>query len=359
MEVIPPIVSAPDVPQWMQRTKILMGEAKVQKLITSHVMVVGLGGVGGIAAEMIVRAGVGTMTIIDNDTVDPTNKNRQIPALSSTVGNHKVIVMEARLKDINPDLKLEIKGEFLGEGNTYPLVTAQKYDYVLDCIDTLTAKCWLIRACIENNIPVATSMGAGGKTDPTLVHISDISESKFCNFAASVRRRLGKWGIKSGIPVVYSTEEIEPTSFIRTPNQVKKTTMGTISYMPAIFGCMLASVVIRDLCAGSGTIVKEPAPMTRSMTKRLAHKKRMKERKAKEIVDNKRKDTTVDSAKDSKEYSKRDFAHDSKVPVGPSQLVIAIVFQRVVKPLWGNKKLVAVIAVLTLLAWAFLKKFKK
>jgi len=249
-------LSSDGIPVWMQRTNILFGEEKINKLRSAHVLVVGLGGVGGLAAEMIARAGVGKMTIVDHDTVDTTNRNRQVPALSSTVGKYKAEVLAERLKDINPDLDLVVKREFLGEGNTYSLIQEGKFTYVLDCIDSLTSKCWLIRACVENNTPIASSMGAGAKSNPSCVHITDISESKYDGFAAAVRRRLSKWGIKHGIPVVYSTEEIDKSRLIHTPNAVKKTIVGTVSYMPTTFGALLSSIVIRDLINGPGTTVK-------------------------------------------------------------------------------------------------------
>jgi len=244
------------IPNWMQRTNILFGPEKIHNLLNSHVLIVGLGGVGGMAAEMIARAGVGHLTIVDHDVVDTTNRNRQVPALFSTVGKYKAEVLAQRLKDINPDLNLIIKQEFLGEGNTYSLIQEGKFTYVVDCIDSLTSKCWLIRACIENNTPIASSMGAGAKANPSCIYITDISDSKYDGFAAAVRRRLSKWGIKSGIPVVYSTEEIDKSRLIHTPHQVKKTIVGTVSYMPATFGNFLASIVIRDLTNGIGSTVK-------------------------------------------------------------------------------------------------------
>eukprot|EP01124_Arcella_intermedia_P001028 TRINITY_DN1053_c0_g1_i1.p1 TRINITY_DN1053_c0_g1~~TRINITY_DN1053_c0_g1_i1.p1 ORF type:complete len:438 (+),score=105.80 TRINITY_DN1053_c0_g1_i1:37-1350(+) len=271
-----------EIPHWMQRTKILWGEKRVANLMNAHVLVVGLGGVGGIAAEMIARAGVGRMTIVDNDDVDTTNRNRQVPALTSTIGRPKVDVLAERLKDINPDLILETKEMYLGEGNTYPLVQAHKYSYVLDCIDTLTSKCWLIRACKENNVPIASSMGAGAKTDPTKVTLGDISATKFCKFSSSVRRRLGKWGIKQGVPVVYSTEELDPSRFLMAPpGSLKKTIMGTVSYMPSVFGCMLVSVVLRDIADGVGSAVPVPK-LSQNQLKRLKQKEREKEKEKKE-----------------------------------------------------------------------------
>jgi len=243
---VPPDVNTPQgIPQWMQRTNILIGSEKVKRLMNANVLVVGLGGIGGIATEMLVRTGVGKMTIVDNDTVDTTNRNRQVPALESTVGQRKATVLAKRLKDINPDLDLTVIEEFVADGKAVKLVESQQYTYALDCIDTLSAKCFFIRACVNAHLPVATAMGAGGKVLPECVMVSDISESKICRFAQAVRKRLSKWDIRTGIPVVYSTEQIDRSRLIPTPESLKKNIIGTISYMPTIFGCTLASVVIR------------------------------------------------------------------------------------------------------------------
>jgi len=261
---------------------------------------------------------------------------------------------------------LDIKEVYLGEGNTYPLVTSQKFDYVIDCIDTLTSKCWFIRACIENHVPVATSMGAGGKTDPTRVHLSDISESKYCGFATAVRRRLGKWGIKSGIPVVYSTEEVDPTRQISTPTQLKKTIMGTVSYMPAVFGCMLASVVVRDLAEGVvGGAVQGPTPVTKSMMKRMQHKERVREREQEQLKEGKKKQRkgAEERVEGGKREKKQEITAKSKDPgapkplgnVGPSELIGFIVFRRLIQPIWDNKKLITFMAFCCLLVWSLLK----
>jgi len=236
-----------EIPHWMQRTNMLLGPDNVRKLITANVIVVGLGGVGGIAAEMVARAGIGRMTIIDNDIVDITNCNRQIVALHSTEGKNKAQVLAQRLREINPKIELTVLETYIADGKAQELLKAQKYDFAMDCIDTLSSKCWYIRSCIEAGVPVASSMGAGGKVDPSLIRSGDLSDVNTCKFGQAVRKRLHKWGIKDGIPVVYSEETIDATKLIHTPNTLKKTTIGTISYMPAIFGCTLASLVIRRL----------------------------------------------------------------------------------------------------------------
>lgn len=232
----------------MQRTGILLGEEKVEKIVDAHVLVVGLGGVGGICAEMICRAGVRKMTLVDADTVDPTNRNRQIPALATTEGMLKVEVLAQRLRDINPEIELILKPEYVKDKKCDELLDADTYNYVVDAIDTLSPKVHLIMKCIERRIPLVSSMGAGGRIDPTKVKIADISKSYNCSLARDVRKKLHKHGIFQGLKVVFSDEKIDKNKVIATPDDMrKKSVIGTISYMPAIFGCTLASVVIRGL----------------------------------------------------------------------------------------------------------------
>lgn len=234
---------------WMGRTRLLLGDEKLTRLIDRHVLVAGLGGVGGIAAEMIARSGVKRITIVDADTVDPTNRNRQIPALKSTEFKVKADVLAERLKDINPDLELQVLPIYLKDQLTEEVLDNNTFDYVMDCIDTLSPKVYLIKACKDRGIPIVSSMGAGSKVDPTQVKVGDISESKNCHLAKYVRKYLHRLGIYHGIKVVYSAErDPEFVSLVRTPDDTKKkSVVGTISYMPAVFGCTIASVVIRDL----------------------------------------------------------------------------------------------------------------
>lgn len=232
----------------MSRTELLLGEEKVQNLIDKNVLVVGLGGVGGICAEMIARAGVGSMTIVDGDVVDLSNCNRQIAALHSTEKQLKAEVMAARLKDINPQLELTVITDFIKEEKTIALVESQQYDYAVDCIDTLSPKVWFIKACVDRDIPIVSSLGAGGKVDPLRIEITDISKSYKCNLARYVRKYLHKVGIKTGVQVVFSPEDVDQSRIIETEKAFpKKSIIGTISYMPAVFGCVVASVVIRGL----------------------------------------------------------------------------------------------------------------
>ncbi len=236
------------IPYWMSRTQLLLGDKTLESLINKHVLVVGLGGVGGICAEMIARSGVGKMTIVDADTIDLSNCNRQIPALHSDVGKLKVDVMAKRLKDINPNIQLTVLSLFIKDEITYQILDDGQFDYAIDCIDTLAPKVQFIKACKDRDIPIVTSLGAGGKMDPSLIQITDISKTYKCTLAKYVRKKLHEVGIYDGLKVVFSPEEIDPTKVIVTEKAFpKKSVIGTISYMPAIFGCMLASIVIRDL----------------------------------------------------------------------------------------------------------------
>ncbi len=233
---------------WQERTKLLLKEDNFLKLEKANVLVVGLGGVGGYAAENLCRAGIGNMTIIDADTVNYSNRNRQIIALKSTEGQPKVEIFKARLLDINPDLNLLTYNEFMHHESIEELLTKNKYDYIVDAIDTLTPKLFLIFHAINKNIKIVSSMGAGGRSDATQIYIDDISKSKHCRLAFVVRKKLRKMGIEKGFKVVYSREFTEKESEQQVfDERNKKTTLGTISYMPAIFGCYCAYVVINDI----------------------------------------------------------------------------------------------------------------
>ncbi len=236
------------IPYWMSRTQLLLGDDKVKNLMNKHVLVVGLGGVGGICAEMIARAGVGKMTIVDGDVVDLSNCNRQIPALHSTEGRPKTAVMAERLRDINPEMEVYVVNEFIRDGKTVEVLKSQPFDYAVDCIDTLSPKVWFIKACLDHRIPVVSSLGAGGKVDPLRIQVADISRSYRCNLAKYVRKYLRALGVKEGVTVVFSPEEVDQDRIITTEKaHPKKSLIGTISYMPAVFGCVVASVVIREL----------------------------------------------------------------------------------------------------------------
>ncbi|MBK9330533.1 MAG: tRNA threonylcarbamoyladenosine dehydratase [Sphingobacteriales bacterium] len=236
---------------WISRTTALIGEEKLNKLINSHVLVVGLGGIGSYAAEFIARAGVGKMTIVDGDVVDPTNRNRQLPALSSTHGKSKADLMEERLRDINPEIEVVTIREFLFPEKAYEIIQEAEFDYIVDAIDSITPKLNLLIAAYRLNKKIISSGGAGGKTDPTLIEIADISETHDCFFVRMVRKRLKREKIYTGIDVVFSPELQPKFALIMTDGKnYKRSAYGTISYMPAAFGGMCASVVIRELIKG-------------------------------------------------------------------------------------------------------------
>ena len=220
----------------------------MERLQQANVLVVGLGGVGAYAAEMICRAGVGRMTIVDADTVQPTNINRQLPALHSTMGREKAEVLAARFKDINPDIQLTVLPVFLKDDNIPELLDAARYDFIVDAIDTLAPKCYLIAEALKRHIKIVSSMGAGAKSDITQIRFADIWDTYHCGLSKAVRKRLQKLGIKRKLPVVFSTEQADPKAVLLTEDeQNKKSTCGTVSYMPAVFGCYLAEYVIKRL----------------------------------------------------------------------------------------------------------------
>lgn len=232
---------------WLERTELLLGEEKLSTLQNANVLVVGVGGVGAYAAEMIVRAGVGRMTIADADKVSESNINRQLVALHSTVGREKCDILAERLKDINPELELSIVNRFIKDDETDALLDSDKFDYVVDAIDTLSPKLALIKGALDRGIPLVSSMGAGAKTDPTLMEIKDIAKTHHCPLAHMLRKRLHKIGIKRGFWAVFSPEPVREGAMILCEEQNKKSNVGTISYVPALFGIGCASVVIRDL----------------------------------------------------------------------------------------------------------------
>ena len=233
---------------WKQRTELLLGDDKMARLQSAHVLVVGLGGVGAYAAEMICRAGVGRMTIVDADTVQITNLNRQLPAMHSTLGMFKADVLEARFKDINPDLELKVLPVFLKDENIPDLLDADEYDFIVDAIDTLSPKCYLIYHALQRRIKIVSSMGAGAKSDITQVRFADLWDTYHCGVSKAVRKRLQKLGVKRKVPVVFSTEQADPKAVLLTDDEMnKKSTCGTVSYMPAVFGCYLAEYVIKRL----------------------------------------------------------------------------------------------------------------
>ena len=233
--------------EYNSRTVLLLGEKNIKKLQNSNILIVGLGGVGGYAVEQLARAGISNITIVDSDKIKESNINRQIIALKSTIDIDKTEVVYQRLKDINPFINIIKHNKFIKEELTSELLQSQKFDYIIDAIDTLKPKVILISESIRLKIPIVSSMGSGGKMDPMQVKIEDISKTHNCGLSRMVRKRLHKLGIRTGFKVVFSPEEVSRDSIIYDSSENKKTNVGTISYMPAIFGMLCASVVIRSI----------------------------------------------------------------------------------------------------------------
>jgi tRNA threonylcarbamoyladenosine dehydratase len=232
---------------WLSRTTLLIGEDAVRALTASHVLIVGMGGVGSYAAEFIARAGVGKMTIVDGDVVDPTNRNRQLPALATNQGESKADIMAERIKAINPEVTLTVVKSFIEPEMVKDLI-GLKPDFMIDAIDSITPKITFIRLAHESGVPVVSSMGAGAKLDPTALRVVDISKTYNCPFAQQVRKQLKDFGIYKGIAVVFSPEEpIKESLMLTDGTKYKKSAYGTISYLPATFGAVAASVVIRAI----------------------------------------------------------------------------------------------------------------
>lgn len=234
--------------EWKQRTRILLGDEKLSRLQQANILVAGVGGVGSYAAEMLCRAGVGRMTLIDADTVQPSNINRQLIALHSTVGQQKVDIVSARFHDINPDIQIKALPIYLDTENIPAILDDEKYDFIVDAIDTVAPKCCLIVNAWKKDIKIVSSMGAGAKHDITQIKFADIWDTYHCGLSKAVRSNLHKSGMKRSLPVVFSTEQADRNAILLVENERnKKSTAGTISYMPAVFGCYLAEYVIRKL----------------------------------------------------------------------------------------------------------------
>lgn len=232
---------------WKERTSMLIGEEGLQRLSVSRVAVIGVGGVGGYAAEMVVRAGVGHLIIMDSDNVSVTNKNRQLLALDSTVGRSKCDVLRERLLDINPQLDIIVLKEYLEAGSADEVLGKYRIDFLIDAIDTLSPKMSLIKYCMDRGIPLVSSMGAGAKTDATKVRLADISKSFNCPLAALVRKRLRRMGIKKGFQAVFSEELPKKEAITECDDRNKKSLVGTVSYIPAVFGCVCAQAALQSL----------------------------------------------------------------------------------------------------------------
>ena len=237
-----------DLPAQFERTRILLTPDEMTRLTQAHVLVAGLGGVGSYCVEALARAGVGRLTLVDHDVVAPSNINRQLPALLSTVGQSKAELMRARIADINPACELNLIREFLTPDNVIERVPAD-VDYVIDCIDSLNCKVALVATSIERGLRVASSMGAGNKFDPTRIRLADITKTYQCPLASVMRKRLRKRGISKGVLTVFSDE---PGRAPLAPQPVEgsgraRAVNGTVSYMPPLFGLMLAGAVVQQL----------------------------------------------------------------------------------------------------------------
>lgn len=233
--------------EWQERTCQLVGPEQMERYRQAQVLVVGVGGVGGYAAELLVRGGVGHLTLVDADSVQPSNINRQLCALHSTVGRRKVEILSERFREINPDIDLTVLPEYLEAERVPELLDAQKYDFIVDAIDTIAPKCALIMEALKRKISIVCSMGAGAKTDITKVQFADLWETYHCGLSKAVRTRLKKEGVRRKVPVVFSSEQADPNAVLRVNERNKKSTTGTISYMPAVFGCYLAQYVLTRL----------------------------------------------------------------------------------------------------------------
>lgn len=232
---------------WNDRTLLLIGEQNSEILKNSHVLIAGLGGVGAMAAEMLCRAGVGSFTLVDCDTIHSSNRNRQIHALTTTENEPKTMIMKKRMQMINPDVKINVSDNYF-ENEKIPEMLETRFDYVIDAIDTLGPKVFFIYHTLQKEIPMVSSMGSGGKMNPSLVEVADISKTHHCNFAYDIRKKLHKLGIYKGVDTVYSPEPVPDSAIRITQNdRNKKSILGTISYMPAIFGIYCSWVVINGL----------------------------------------------------------------------------------------------------------------
>lgn len=233
--------------EWLSRTEIIVGEEGLKRLAGANVLVAGLGGVGAYAAELTARSGVGRMTVMDGDTVALSNINRQLPATRGSVGRFKAEVMAGRLRDINPDIELNVVSRYVETEEMAGIVASGGYDMVIDAIDTVAPKVALIAACVEQGADVVSAMGAGGRIDPSAVRFADISKTERCALARAVRKGLRERGIASGVMTVFSTEPVPPRFVIPVNERNKRSTVGTVSFMPALFGCYLAAYAVRKI----------------------------------------------------------------------------------------------------------------
>jgi len=235
-----------------ERSLLIFETEGLLKLQNAHVLVAGIGGVGSFVAEALARAGVGALTLLDHDEVSASNKNRQLVALSSTIGLKKVDVMKARILDINPDCQVTVSYQFIRPDDMEDILSAP-YDFVIDAIDSLNCKVALVVAALNKGLPIVSSMGAGRRTDPSKIVLADISKTHGCALARNMRQRLKKQGIKKGLITVFSTEVPNAPGPMEAIEGARgRVVNGTASYMPGIFGLMLAGKVISLLTKSDG-----------------------------------------------------------------------------------------------------------
>lgn len=233
---------------FLERTHILVGDEGLKKLNDANVFIAGLGGVGSYVVEALARSGVGSLTIVDNDVVNLSNINRQLPALNSTLGQAKTDVIASRVKDINPECNLTVIADFLRNENINDYLEAQTYNYVADCIDSLNSKVGLIETAFNLNLNVISSMGAGGKLDPTRIEVTDLFKTHECPLAKMMRSRLRRRGIENGVKAVFSSETPKrPLPPEPTESGRARSVVGSISFIPSIFGLTMAGVIINDI----------------------------------------------------------------------------------------------------------------
>lgn len=229
------------------RTELLIGADGVAKLAASTVAIFGVGGVGSYVVEALARSGIGKLILIDHDTVSLTNINRQLPAVESTIGQAKVEVMRQRILDINPDCQVEAIQQFYDKNQSETLIGSD-YTYIVDAIDSITAKVDLIVTAMGKNIPIISSMGAGNKLDPTQFKVTDISKTHTCPMAKAVRKILRERGVTKGLKVVFSTEiPLTPLEPHAEESGVRRQLPGSISFVPSVAGLFLASAVVNDI----------------------------------------------------------------------------------------------------------------
>lgn len=233
--------------KWQERTELLVGKKGLKQLSSSHVLVAGLGGVGSFAAEMLCRAGIGTLTLADHDVFHLSNLNRQIGALRSTLERPKTEVMKERLLDINPRLKIKLVNEYLKDENMKNMLNEEPYDFIVDAIDTFSPKTYFIYHAVTSGKRLVSSMGSGGKTRPEDIRAADFADTYQCRLAYMLRKRLRRKNITGGFRAVFSVEPVNRDAIIQVDEENKKSNIGTISYMPAIFGGWCAAEVIQQI----------------------------------------------------------------------------------------------------------------